>query len=77
VFKDGPDERLGMSLLVQWWPGGLGKFSTHAVVFARLRTKGEDHGVHRKILVLLSTFLSSRCSVQLLACRAYSNKGCS
>lgn len=30
----------------QWWPGGLGKASTHAVVFARLITNGRDYGVH-------------------------------
>lgn len=30
----------------KWWPGGLGKTSTHAVVMARLFTKGKDHGVH-------------------------------
>lgn len=30
----------------QWWPGGLGKVSTHAVVFARLITDGQDYGVH-------------------------------
>ena len=30
----------------QWWPGGLGKVSTHAVVFARLITDGRDYGVH-------------------------------
>ena len=30
----------------QWWPGGLGKISTHAVVYARLIIGGEDHGVH-------------------------------
>lgn len=35
---------------VQWWPGGLGKVSTHAVVYARLITDGRDHGVHGKFL---------------------------
>ncbi|XP_022154788.1 peroxisomal acyl-coenzyme A oxidase 1 [Momordica charantia] len=30
----------------KWWPGGLGKVSTHAVVFARLITDGQDYGVH-------------------------------
>lgn len=30
----------------QWWPGGLGKISTHAVVYARLITDGQDYGVH-------------------------------
>ncbi|KAL8539837.1 hypothetical protein ACS0TY_001438 [Phlomoides rotata] len=36
----------------KWWPGGLGKVSTHAVVFARLITDGEDHGVHGFIVQL-------------------------
>ncbi|KAI7755923.1 hypothetical protein M8C21_024597, partial [Ambrosia artemisiifolia] len=27
-----------------WWPGGLGKVSTHAVVYARLIVGGEFHG---------------------------------
>lgn len=31
---------------MKWWPGDLGLFSTHALVFARLITKGKDHGVH-------------------------------
>lgn len=30
----------------KWWPGGLGKTSTHAVVMARLFTQGKDHGPH-------------------------------
>eukprot|EP00698_Gefionella_okellyi_P004148 TRINITY_DN13873_c0_g1_i1.p1 TRINITY_DN13873_c0_g1~~TRINITY_DN13873_c0_g1_i1.p1 ORF type:complete len:679 (+),score=159.60 TRINITY_DN13873_c0_g1_i1:50-2038(+) len=30
----------------KWWPGGLGKTATHAMVFARLLLKGKDHGVH-------------------------------
>lgn len=30
----------------QWWPGGLGKVSTHAIVYARLVTDGKYHGVH-------------------------------
>ncbi|KAJ9549976.1 hypothetical protein OSB04_022519 [Centaurea solstitialis] len=30
----------------KWWPGGLGKVSTHAVVYARLIVNGEFHGVH-------------------------------
>ncbi|KAH1249118.1 Peroxisomal acyl-coenzyme A oxidase 1 [Glycine max] len=29
----------------KWWPGGLGKVSTHAVVYARLITDGQDHGL--------------------------------
>ncbi|KAK1304782.1 Peroxisomal acyl-coenzyme A oxidase 1 [Acorus calamus] len=38
----------------KWWPGGLGKISTHAVVYARLITNGEDHGVHGFIVQLRS-----------------------
>uniref|UniRef100_A0A0D6R080 Acyl-coenzyme A oxidase n=1 Tax=Araucaria cunninghamii TaxID=56994 RepID=A0A0D6R080_ARACU len=30
----------------KWWPGGLGKVSTHAIVYARLITDGRDYGVH-------------------------------
>ena len=47
---------------MQWWPGGLGKFSTHAVVFARLRTKGADQGVHREFLSFLP-FIHCRSSI--------------
>ncbi|KAL4348018.1 hypothetical protein GQ457_17G020750 [Hibiscus cannabinus] len=38
----------------KWWPGGLGKVSTHAVVYARLITSGQDHGVHGFIVQLRS-----------------------
>ncbi|KAH7659380.1 Acyl-CoA oxidase protein [Dioscorea alata] len=38
----------------KWWPGGLGKASTHAVVFARLITDGRDYGVHGFIVQLRS-----------------------
>ncbi|KAM7259932.1 hypothetical protein ACFE04_015673 [Oxalis oulophora] len=38
----------------KWWPGGLGKVSTHAVVFARLITDGQDYGVHGFIVQLRS-----------------------
>ncbi|GLU05553.1 hypothetical protein SLE2022_226500 [Rubroshorea leprosula] len=38
----------------KWWPGGLGKVSTHAVVYARLITDGEDHGIHGFIVQLRS-----------------------
>ncbi|THG08478.1 hypothetical protein TEA_020865 [Camellia sinensis var. sinensis] len=37
-----------------WWPGGLGKVSTHAVVYAHLITDGQDHGVHGFIVQLRS-----------------------
>ncbi|KAF5759747.1 putative acyl-CoA oxidase, acyl-CoA dehydrogenase/oxidase and middle domain superfamily [Helianthus annuus] len=38
----------------KWWPGGLGKVSTHAVVYARLIVGGEFHGVHGFIVQLRS-----------------------
>ncbi|KAL1805968.1 hypothetical protein ACET3Z_029036 [Daucus carota] len=38
----------------KWWPGGLGKVSTHAVVYARLIIEGQDHGVHGFIVQLRS-----------------------
>ncbi|XP_010529972.1 PREDICTED: putative peroxisomal acyl-coenzyme A oxidase 1.2 [Tarenaya hassleriana] len=38
----------------KWWPGGLGKTSTHAVVFARLVIGGQDHGVNGFIVQLRS-----------------------
>jgi acyl-CoA oxidase len=30
----------------KWWPGGLGKTATHAIVMARLFTQGKERGVH-------------------------------
>lgn len=30
----------------KWWPGGLGKTCTHAILMARLITQGKDHGPH-------------------------------
>ncbi|CAL0312306.1 unnamed protein product [Lupinus luteus] len=38
----------------KWWPGGLGKVSTHAVVYARLIIAGQDHGVNGFIVQLRS-----------------------
>ncbi|KAL9259766.1 Peroxisomal acyl-coenzyme A oxidase 1-like protein [Drosera capensis] len=38
----------------KWWPGGLGKVSTHAVIYARLITDGKDHGVNGFIVQLRS-----------------------
>ncbi|XP_020247270.1 peroxisomal acyl-coenzyme A oxidase 1-like [Asparagus officinalis] len=38
----------------KWWPGGLGKVSTHAVVYARLITDGQDYGVHGFIVQIRS-----------------------
>jgi acyl-CoA oxidase len=34
----------------KWWPGGMGKTATHAVVMARLILKGKDHGPHAFIV---------------------------
>jgi len=36
----------------KWWPGGLGKTATHAVVMARLFVGGTDHGPHAFIVQL-------------------------
>ncbi|KAL3818001.1 hypothetical protein ACJIZ3_003906 [Penstemon smallii] len=38
----------------KWWPGGLGKVSTHGVVYARLIINGEEHGIHGFIVQLRS-----------------------
>ncbi|KAM7491188.1 hypothetical protein LguiA_034109 [Lonicera macranthoides] len=38
----------------KWWPGGLGKISTHAVVYARLIIDGQDHGINGFIVQLRS-----------------------
>ncbi|GAB2274191.1 acyl-coenzyme A oxidase [Dionaea muscipula] len=38
----------------KWWPGGLGKVSTHAIIFARLITDGQDHGINGFIVQLRS-----------------------
>ncbi|GMH26652.1 hypothetical protein Nepgr_028495 [Nepenthes gracilis] len=38
----------------KWWPGGLSKVSTHAVIYARLITDGQDHGVNGFIVQLRS-----------------------
>ncbi|KAK9144548.1 hypothetical protein Sjap_004451 [Stephania japonica] len=38
----------------KWWPGGLGKASTHAVVYARLILGNQFHGVHGFIVQLRS-----------------------
>lgn len=34
----------------KWWPGGMGKTATHAVVMARLIVNGRDHGPHAFIV---------------------------
>ncbi|KAL5208590.1 hypothetical protein ABZP36_033025 [Zizania latifolia] len=36
----------------KWWPGGLGKVSTHAIVYARLITEGKDYDIHGFIVQL-------------------------
>ncbi|CAK9217123.1 unnamed protein product [Sphagnum troendelagicum] len=38
----------------KWWPGGLGKASTHALVYARLITDSQDYGVHAFIVQIRS-----------------------
>eukprot|EP01018_Ginkgo_biloba_P002589 Gb_10686 [translate_table: standard] len=38
----------------KWWPGGLGKVSTHAIVYARLITNGHDYGVHAFLVQIRS-----------------------
>ncbi|KAF6146162.1 hypothetical protein GIB67_015600 [Kingdonia uniflora] len=50
-----PCTAVGMPWLVpMWWPGGLGKASTHGVVYARLLVDGKDHGVNGFIVQLRS-----------------------
>ncbi|CAB4445582.1 unnamed protein product [Rhizophagus irregularis] len=36
----------------KWWPGGLARTSTHAVIFARLIIDGKDYGVHSFVVQL-------------------------
>ena len=36
----------------KWWPGGLGKTCTHAILMARLVTKGKDYGPHAFVVQL-------------------------
>ncbi|KAL6985961.1 acyl-coenzyme A oxidase [Sarracenia purpurea var. burkii] len=38
----------------KWWPGGLGKVSTHGIVYARLILDGQDYGVNGFIVQLRS-----------------------
>ncbi|CAA7393058.1 unnamed protein product [Spirodela intermedia] len=38
----------------KWWPGGLGKVSTHVVVYARLVSGGQEHGIYGFIVQLRS-----------------------
>uniref|UniRef100_H2YNM1 Acyl-coenzyme A oxidase N-terminal domain-containing protein n=1 Tax=Ciona savignyi TaxID=51511 RepID=H2YNM1_CIOSA len=39
---------------IKWWPGALGKTSTHAVVLAQLYTRGKCHGIHAFVVQLRS-----------------------
>ena len=39
---------------IKWWPGTLGVNATHAIVTARLLTKGQDKGIHNFIVQLRS-----------------------
>ena len=36
----------------KFWPGDLGRYSTHAAVFARLIIDGKEFGVHAFIVQL-------------------------
>jgi len=38
----------------KWWPGGLGKTSTHCILMARLFVEGKDHGPHAFVVQLRS-----------------------
>ncbi|KAK1408075.1 hypothetical protein QVD17_39707 [Tagetes erecta] len=38
----------------KWWPGGMAKVATHAIVYARLMINGHFHGVHGFIVQLRS-----------------------
>ncbi|KAF6140702.1 hypothetical protein GIB67_042620 [Kingdonia uniflora] len=40
----------------KWWPGGLGKASTHGVVYARLLVDEKDCGVNNGFIVHLRSF---------------------
>jgi acyl-CoA oxidase len=37
-----------------WWPGGLGKLSNHAIVYAQLEIGGKRHGVQGFIVPIRS-----------------------
>ncbi|XP_071810948.1 peroxisomal acyl-coenzyme A oxidase 1-like isoform X1 [Apostichopus japonicus] len=39
---------------MKWWPGNLGKLVTHAIVAARLITRGKDYGIHLFMVQLRS-----------------------
>ncbi|PPD87743.1 hypothetical protein GOBAR_DD15315 [Gossypium barbadense] len=57
TFDSQTDEFVSHSPILtssKWWPDGLGKVSTHAVVYSRLRIDGQDYGVHGFIVQLCS-----------------------
>ena len=39
---------------IKWWPGGLGKTSTHCILMARLVIEGKDLGPHAFIIQIRS-----------------------
>eukprot|EP01120_Amphizonella_sp_Union-15-10_P016186 TRINITY_DN8453_c0_g1_i1.p1 TRINITY_DN8453_c0_g1~~TRINITY_DN8453_c0_g1_i1.p1 ORF type:complete len:652 (-),score=118.79 TRINITY_DN8453_c0_g1_i1:70-2025(-) len=39
---------------IKWWPGGLGKTATHAVVIARLIIDSKEYGIHSFVVQLRS-----------------------
>jgi len=39
-------------IAIKWWPGGMAKLATHAVVYAQLHTNGKSYGVHAFMLQL-------------------------
>ena len=63
TFKQDSDEFIVHSptqTATKWWPGGLGKTATHAVVMARLFIKGRDYGPHA-FVVQLRCLKTHRC----------------
>ncbi len=53
----------------KWWPGGLGKTATHAVVMARLFLDGKDHGPHAFVVRVKARTI-------FRACRTLAAVGC-
>jgi len=37
---------------IKWWPGGMAKLATHAIVYAQLRLGTSEHGVHAFVVQL-------------------------
>lgn len=49
TFDEGRDEFILHSPTItatKFWPGDLGLWSNHAIVYAKLIIKGKDYGVH-------------------------------